>query len=87
MSWWAPTPPGSPRPTPLSSVAFNVTEDGKTSTIVDRGTFSPGVEISHTFQGEMYGYDASCKVASVLFADGSAWMESNDQADPASANR
>jgi len=74
-------------PTPVSSVAFNVSEDGKTSTIVDRGTFSPGVEISHTFRGEVYGYGASCKVASVLFADGSAWMAPNDQAVPASANR
>jgi hypothetical protein len=74
-------------PTPVSSVAFNVSEDGKASTIVDRGTFSPGVEISHTFRGEMYGYEASCKVASVQFADGSAWMEPNDQAGPASANR
>ena len=73
--------------TPVSSVAFNVSEDGKTSTIVDRGTFSPGVEISHTFREGMYGYDASCKVASVLFADGSAWMAPNDKADPASANR
>ncbi len=74
-------------PTPVSSVAFNVSEDGKTSTIVDRGTFSPGVEISHTFRGEMSGYDASCKVASVLFADGSAWMAPDDQARPSSANR
>lgn len=74
-------------PTPISSVAFTVSEDGKTSTIVDRGTFSPGVSISHTFQGEMYGYDAGCTVASVLFADGSAWMAPSDQADSASANR
>ncbi len=74
--------------TPVSSVAFNVTEDGKTSTIVDRGTFSPGVVISHSFRGDqMYGFDASCKVASVLFADGSAWNANNDQVDPASANR
>jgi hypothetical protein len=74
-------------PAPVSSVAFNVSEGDKTWTIVDRGTFSPGVQISHTFQGELYGDNASCKVASVLFADGSAWMEPNDQAGPASANR
>ena len=35
----------------------------------------------------MYGDEASCNVASVLFADGSAWMAPNDQANPASANR
>ena len=74
--------------TPISSVAFAVTEDGKTSTIVDRGTFSPGVVISHSFRGDqMYGFDASCKVASVLFADGSAWMAPEAQANPDSANR
>ncbi len=74
-------------PTPISSVAFDVSEDGKKTTIVDRGTFSPGVAIAHTFRGEMYGDEASCNVASVLFADGSAWMAPNDQANPASANR
>jgi hypothetical protein len=74
-------------PTPLSSVAFAVSEDGKTSTIVDRGIFSPGVTISHTFQGAPYAFDASCKVASALFADGSAWTAPGDQSNPASANR
>lgn len=73
--------------TPVSSVAFAVDEDGTTSTIQDRGTFSPGVTISHTFRAPTYTYGASCKVASVLFADGSAWMAPNDQANPTSANR
>ncbi|MGA8841925.1 MAG: hypothetical protein WB491_15660 [Candidatus Aquilonibacter sp.] len=73
--------------TPVSSVAFAVDEDGTTSTIQDRGTFSPGVTISHTFRAPTYTYGASCKVASVLFADGSAWMAPAEQADPASANR
>jgi hypothetical protein len=74
--------------TPISSVAFAATEDGKTATIVDRGTFSPGIVISHSFRGDqMYGFDADCKVASVLFADGSAWTAPDDKADPAAANR
>ncbi|MGC2129375.1 MAG: hypothetical protein WA629_04670 [Candidatus Aquilonibacter sp.] len=73
--------------TPISSVAFAVSADGKTSTIQDHGTFSPGVTISHTFRVPTYTYDASCKVGSVLFADGSAWMAPTDQADPTSANR
>jgi hypothetical protein len=59
--------------TPISSVAFAVTEDGKTSTILDRGTFSPGVTISHSFRAPTYTYGATCRVESVLFADGSAW--------------
>ncbi|HTV91239.1 MAG TPA: hypothetical protein VMG98_00835 [Verrucomicrobiae bacterium] len=73
--------------TPVSSVSFAVTEDGKTSTILDRGTFSPGVTISHTFRNEPFAFEASCRVQSVLFADGSAWMAPNDRPDPASANR
>jgi len=73
--------------TPVSSVAFAVTEDGKTSTILDRGTFSPGITISHSFRAPTYTYGATCKVESVLFADGSAWMAPDSQANPASANR
>ena len=58
---------------PISSVAFAVNQDGKTSTILDRGTFSPGVAISHYWRGDREADDVSCSVNSVLFADGSSW--------------
>ncbi|MGB6985850.1 MAG: hypothetical protein WBD74_07780 [Candidatus Aquilonibacter sp.] len=58
---------------PISSVAFAVSQDGKTSTILDRGTFSPGVAISHYWSGDRTLQDVSCSVNSVLFADGTAW--------------
>lgn len=58
---------------PISSVAFAVNQDGKTSTILDRGTFSPGVAISHYWRGDRELEDVSCSVNSVLFADGSSW--------------
>jgi hypothetical protein len=58
---------------PISSVAFAVNQDGKTSTILDRGTFSPGVAISHYWRGDREADDVSCSVNAVLFADGSSW--------------
>ncbi len=58
---------------PISSVAFAVDEDGTTSTIVDRGTFSPGTTISHYWRGERTLADVSCSVNSILFADGTSW--------------
>ncbi len=58
---------------PISSVAFAVNQDGKTSTILDRGTFSPGVAISHYWSGDLEFKGVSCSVNSVLFADGTSW--------------
>ncbi len=58
---------------PISSVAFAVNEDGKTRTILDRGTFSPGVAISHYWRGDRDLTDVSCSVNSILFADGTSW--------------
>jgi hypothetical protein len=58
---------------PISSVAFAVNEDGKTRTILDRGTFSPGVDISHYWRGDREAEDVTCSVNTVLFADGTSW--------------
>ena len=58
---------------PISSVSFAVDEDGKTNTILDRGTFSPGVAISHYWRGDRTLEAISCNVNAVLFADGSSW--------------
>jgi hypothetical protein len=58
---------------PISSVAFAVNQDGKTSTILDRGTFSPGIPISHYWRGDREAEDVSCSVEAVLFADGTSW--------------
>jgi len=62
---------------PVSSVAFAVEEDGTTATIVDRGTFAPGIPISHYWRGERTLGQVSCSVNSVLFADGTSWTNQN----------
>jgi hypothetical protein len=58
---------------PISSVAFAVNEGGNTTTILDRGTFSPGIAISHYWSDDRQAKDVSCKVNAVLFADGTSW--------------
>lgn len=40
---------------PISSVSFAVDQDGITKTIVDRGTFSPGVATNQPASGGIYG--------------------------------
>lgn len=65
---------------PISSVAFAVDEDGTTSTILDRGTFAPGVAITHYWRGDRDLQDVSCSVNSVLFADGSSWTNQSASA-------
>jgi hypothetical protein len=57
-------------------VTFLVSNGHDTQSIVDKGIFSPGVQIKHTFPianalGEFS--DATCEVAQVDFADRSAW--------------
>jgi hypothetical protein len=62
-------------PMPVSSVTFNVNIGGQTQTLVDSGTFTQGVPISHTFyESEAEGDDANCHVVSVQFKNGSTWM-------------
>jgi hypothetical protein len=58
---------------PISSVAFAVDEDGTTTTIVERGTFSPGVAIERYWRGDRSLQAVSCSVNAVLFADGTSW--------------
>lgn len=57
-------------------VAFDVTHDGTHTKIVDRGRFSRGVPIEHTF-GDFAGTygagDAQCTVTAITFADGRKW--------------
>jgi hypothetical protein len=58
----------------ISSVTFAVTDGGKTERIVDRGKFSPGVAIDHSFESRLTDEDnTQCHVSYVAFADGSSW--------------
>ncbi|HTZ56272.1 MAG TPA: hypothetical protein VMB20_14560 [Candidatus Acidoferrum sp.] len=62
---------------PVSSVVFAVSDGRGTSQIVDKGTFSNGIEINHRFLTPEFAYalgDLTCKVQSVAFADGSTWQ-------------
>jgi hypothetical protein len=61
---------------PATSVAFLVHDGQYMRTIVDKGTFTPGVPIKHNFavgNGINALSDATCDVTEVDFADGSAW--------------
>lgn len=61
---------------PATTVTFLVNEGRLTQSIVEKGTFSPGVQIKHNFAAGS-GLDAfpniTCNVAEVDFADGSSW--------------
>jgi hypothetical protein len=54
---------------PVTRVVFALS-DG--STVVDAGTFAPGVTIDHTFYLTPTDAD-SCSVASATFSDGTEW--------------
>jgi hypothetical protein len=57
-------------------VTFVVTEGTSSQSIVDRGTFSSGVQIKHSFavSGDMSALaDATCRITEVDFVDGSVW--------------
>jgi hypothetical protein len=61
---------------PATTVTFLVNDGQYTQSIVDKGTFSPGVQIKHDFAVDSDTStlsDVTCKVAEVDFADGSAW--------------
>jgi len=61
---------------PATSVTFLVNDGKNTQGIVDKGTFRSGVQIKHSFAaGSAIGTfsNATCNVAEVDFADGSAW--------------
>jgi len=57
-------------------VAFDVTYDGTHTKIIDRGRFTQGVPIEHTFGDFTGAYgtgDVQCTVAAITFADGRKW--------------
>ena len=61
---------------PATSVTFLVSDGQYMRTIVDKGTFTPGVPIKHNFavgNGISALLDATCNVTQVDFPDGSAW--------------
>lgn len=59
---------------PIRSVVFAVRSGNYRSLIVDKGTFSPGARITHTFlRSRELGFGSTVKVVKVTFADGSIW--------------
>jgi hypothetical protein len=61
---------------PATFVKFSVNDGRYTQSFVDNGTFSPGVQIKHTFpirSGVGRLSNPTCNVAEVEFANGSAW--------------
>jgi hypothetical protein len=65
--------------TPATQVTFDVAHDGTHTTVIDRGRFSRGVSIEHSFDDPTgrYGGDAQCTVAAITFADGRRWTAPN----------
>jgi ABC-type transport system involved in cytochrome bd biosynthesis fused ATPase/permease subunit len=59
---------------PAKRIEFAVTSGKHTCVIVDKGTFSPGARITHTFlqSSELVGA-SSVTIRKVTFADGSTW--------------
>jgi hypothetical protein len=61
-----------------SAVTFVVTAGKATERIVDRGSFSPGTRIVHTYtadDGIAALPDAQVRVAGIDFADGTSWRD------------
>lgn len=59
---------------PAKSVTFAVRSGRQTRIIVDKGTFSPGTRIVHTFnESPEFDDSSSVSVVGVAFADGSTW--------------
>ncbi|HTJ24970.1 MAG TPA: hypothetical protein VMA36_02295 [Candidatus Limnocylindria bacterium] len=60
---------------PAKSVEFAVRAGKHTCLIVDKGTFSPGTRITHTFlQSPELENASSVSIRKVTFADGSSWQ-------------
>ncbi len=65
-----------------TAVTFVLNTGRESRSIVDKGVFSPGVPIEHTFSSssDLAGLsDAACVVAEVEFADGSIWHAPNGE--------
>jgi hypothetical protein len=59
---------------PIKRVVFAVRAGNYRSLIVDKGTFSPGTRITHSFlRNRELGQGSTVKVLNVTFADGSTW--------------
>jgi hypothetical protein len=59
---------------PATSVTFVVKSGNQTQVIVDKGTFSAGTQIVHTFdESPQFADTTSVRVQSVTFADGNTW--------------
>jgi hypothetical protein len=59
---------------PATSVEFSIRAGRRTSIIVDKGIFSPGTRIVHTFEkNPEFDETSSVRVLAVTFADGSTW--------------
>jgi hypothetical protein len=59
-----------------TTVKFVVGDHRSTRLVIDKGTFSPGVQIEHDFttgDGPDIEPNATCSVSEVDFADGSVW--------------
>jgi hypothetical protein len=62
----------------ISAVAFTIKDGASTKTIVDDGTFSPGVTIAHTFYSPFRNNNkVVCRVSATDFNDGGMWMMRN----------
>ena len=64
-------------PSAVASVTFDVSDGRTTSQIIDKGTFSSGVSIDHSFitpEFQNTAGDVTCSVKSVAFTDGSTWQ-------------
>jgi len=64
-----------------TTVKFLVSDGKYTQTFVDKGTFGPGVLIKHNLAADSVISalpNATCNVAEVDFADGSAWHARGD---------
>jgi len=76
---------------PVTAVTFLVSNGHDVHSIVDKGMFSPGVQVKHTFpiaDALSEFSDATCEVAQVDYADRGAWhgVDGYYAAEPAAAN-
>ncbi|GAC1312465.1 MAG: hypothetical protein NVSMB21_23050 [Vulcanimicrobiaceae bacterium] len=60
-----------------TDIAIRIDRGNETRVVHDRGTFAPGVAVTHSFSsGSQTSYvpqPASCSIVSVRFANGTAW--------------
>lgn len=63
-------------PKTVQSVTFDVNDGGTTSQVVDKGTFSNGVQINQSLvTPQLIGASGvTCSVQAVAFSDGSVWQ-------------